>query len=339
MKTPTSERVRLFLVRNGVLFALVALIVVFGVLNPRFLSVQNLQTILLQISELGLIALPVAFIVMQGTVDMSVGSVATLAAVAGGYTMVSTDNPLVGVVVGLLVGVAAGAVNGFLVAWVRLNPFVVTLGFLSAWGGLALFLTNGKTVSGLPKSFTSLGSFSILGIRLQIILLVLAIALAWFILEHTARGREILAVGGSLRASHLMGLPVESIRVTTYVVSGAVSAFVGLLLAAKLGAVSPVVGQGLEVDALTVVLLGGVAFEGGSGRISGIVYGLIFVGVLKNGLVILGVSAYLQTVLVGLTLVAAVLLDRTIQQAVGRAIATRGRRQASAQRPAAAVAE
>lgn len=339
MKPLASERIRLFLVRNGVLFALVALIVVFSVLNARFLSFQNVQTILLQISELGLIALPVAFIVMQGTVDMSVGSVATLAAVAGGYTMVSTGNPLIGVVVGLLVGVAAGAVNGFLVAWVRLNPFVVTLGFLSAWGGLALFLTNGRTVSGLPSSFTALGSLSIFGVRLQIILLILAIALAWFVLEHTARGREILAVGGSLRASHLMGLPVESIRVTTYIVSGAVSAFVGLLLAAKLGAVSPVVGQGLEVDALTVVLLGGVAFEGGSGRISGIVYGLIFVGVLKNGLVILGVSAYLQTVLVGLTLVAAVLLDRTIQQAVGRAVATRGRRQASTQRPAATVVD
>ncbi|WP_341728907.1 ABC transporter permease [Brooklawnia sp.] len=330
MKLPSSESIRMLLVRNGVLLALVALIAVFGILNPRFLSAQNLQTILLQISELGLIALPVAFVVMQGTVDMSVGSIATLAAVIGSQVMVATQNPLFGVAAGLAVGVIAGLLNGVLVAKAGLNPFVVTLGFLSAWGGLALFLSDGRTISGLPKSFTNLGSASIMGIRMQIVLLVIAIIASWFTLNRTARGREILAVGGNTRAAHLMGLPVSRIKVTTYVVSGLVAAFVGLLLSAKLGATSPVVGQGLEVDALTVVLLGGIAFEGGSGRISGVVYGLAFVGALKNGLVILSVSPYLQTVIVGLTLVAAVMLDRSIQQAVARAINLNGRKSSSA---------
>lgn len=330
MKLPSSESIRMLLVRNGVLLALVALIAVFGILNPRFLSAQNLQTILLQISELGLIALPVAFVVMQGTVDMSVGSIATLAAVIGSQVMVATQNPLFGVAAGLAVGIIAGLLNGVLVAKAGLNPFVVTLGFLSAWGGLALFLSDGRTISGLPKSFTNLGSASIMGIRMQIVLLVIAIIASWFTLNRTARGREILAVGGNTRAAHLMGLPVSRIKVTTYVVSGLVAAFVGLLLSAKLGATSPVVGQGLEVDALTVVLLGGIAFEGGSGRISGVVYGLAFVGALKNGLVILSVSPYLQTVIVGLTLVAAVMLDRSIQQAVARAINLNGRKSSSA---------
>lgn len=330
MRLPGSEQLRLFFVRNGVLLALVVLVIVFSVLNPRFASVVNLQTILLQISELGLIALPVAFIVMQGTVDMSVGSIATLAAVTGADTMVATSSPALGVLAGLAVGAAAGLINGLLVAKAGLNPFVVTLGFLSAWAGLALFLTNGQTVARLPKDFTALGSASILGVRLQIILLVLAVVISWFILNRTARGREILAVGGNVRSSHLMGLPVARIRITTYVVCGLVSGFVGLLLTAKLGAASPVVGSGLEVDALTVVLLGGVAFEGGSGRISSVVYGLAFVGALKNGLVILGVSPYLQTLIVGLTLVAAVALDRSIQRAVARATRRSIRKQLSA---------
>lgn len=312
-------------VQNGVLFALILLIVLFAVLNPRFVSVGNLQTIVLQISELGLIALPVAFLVMQANVDLSVGSVATLSAVVGGLAMVATGSPLLGVAIGILVGATAGLINGMLISVLGLNSFVVTLGFMSAWSGLALFLTNGKTISGLPTSFTGLGSLTI-GVRIQIILLVLAVIVAWYALNHTTRGREILAVGGNLRASQLMGLRVHRIRVSTYVVTGMVAGFVGLLLAAKLGAVSPIVGQGMELDALTVVLLGGVAFEGGSGRIRSVLYGLAFVGVLKNGLVILGISAYVQTILVGLTLVLAVALDRGIQQAVASSIASSARR-------------
>ncbi len=306
----TAERIRLLLVQNGVLIALVLLIALFAILNPRFISVGNLQTIVLQIAELGLIALPVAFLIMQANVDLSVGSVATLSAVVGGLTMVGTGSPVAGIVVGVAVGACAGLVNGTLVSVLGLNSFVVTLGFMSAWSGLALFLTNGKTVSGLPSSFTSLGSFAPFGVRIQIILLVAAIVVAWWVLNHTTRGREILAVGGNLRASQLMGLRINRIRVSTYVVTGAVAGFVGLLLAAKLGAVSPIVGQGMELDALTVVLLGGVAFEGGSGRIRSVLYGLAFVGVLKNGLVILGISPYIQTILVGLTLGIAVGLDR-----------------------------
>lgn len=322
----TPERLRLMLVQNGVLIALILLIVLFAVVNPRFLSVANLQTIVLQISELGLIALPVAFLIMQANVDLSVGSVATLSAVAGGLAMVGSGSPIVGILVGIGVGALAGLLNGALISVLGLNSFVVTLGFMSAWGGLALFLTNGKTISGLPTAFTDLGSLTLFGVRIQIILLVLAVIIAWYALNHTTRGREILAVGGNLRASQLMGLKVHRIRVTTYVVTGAVSGFVGLMLAAKLGAVSPVVGEGMELSALTVVLLGGVAFEGGSGRIRSVLYGLVFVGVLNNGLVILGISAYIQTILVGLTLVLAVALDRGIQQAVARSIASSARR-------------
>ncbi|QOC26276.1 TetR family transcriptional regulator C-terminal domain-containing protein [Microbacterium hominis] len=197
----TAERIRLLLVQNGVLIALVLLIALFAILNPRFISVGNLQTIVLQIAELGLIALPVAFLIMQANVDLSVGSVATLSAVVGGLTMVGTGSPVAGIVVGVAVGACAGLVNGTLVSVLGLNSFVVTLGFMSAWSGLALFLTNGKTVSGLPSSFTSLGSFAPFGVRIQIILLVAAIVVAWWVLNHTARGREILAVGGNLRAS------------------------------------------------------------------------------------------------------------------------------------------
>lgn len=326
MENPTFDRIRVALVRNGVLVALIVLIAVFGSLNSRFFSLANLQTIILQISELGLIALPIAFLVMQANVDLSVGSTATLSAVVGALAMVSSGSIATGVVAALAVGAVAGLLNGLLVSRMGLNSFVVTLGFMSAWSGLALYLSDGKTIAGLPGQFTSWGTASIGGIRIQVVLLVLATIAAWYILNHTARGREILAVGGNLRASELMGLRVHRIRITTYVVTGMVAASVGLLLAMKLGAVSPVVGQGMELDALTVVLLGGIAFEGGSGRIRAVLYGLAFVGVLKNGLVILGISPYIQTILVGLTLVFAVALDKSIQQVMARSIASSARR-------------
>ncbi|MEV8273059.1 ABC transporter permease [Microbacterium sp. NPDC077184] len=326
---PTKAKV--VLAQNGVLAALLALIAVFTIINPRFFSIGNGVTVLSQIVELGIIALPVAFVVMMGCADLSVGAIASCGAVIAGLVMVATGSALLGVGAGLAFGVFAGAVNGFLVAYLNLNTFVVTLGFLSVWGGLALLLTGGTTITGLPAAFTSFGTFSILGVPIQIIVLVVAAVAAWYLLNRTSVGKQILAIGGNSRAAHLMGVRVRRTRLGVFVVTGALSAVSGMMLAAKLTAVSPTVGQGMELAALTVVLLGGVAFEGGVGRISGVLSGLLFFGVLKNGLVIAGVSAFLQTVFIGLTLVLAVALDRSIQQAVRRAWRARSVQETSAE--------
>lgn len=318
MKFDTTK-VKVVLAQNGVLAALIVLIAIFTIINPRFFSIGNGVTVLSQIVELGLIALPVAFVVMMGCADLSVGAIASCGAVIAGLVMTSTGSALLGLAAGISFGVLAGAINGLLIAYLNLNTFVVTLGFMSVWAGLALLLTGGATITGLPRAFTAFGTFSLAGIPIQIIVLVLATALAWYILNRTSKGKQILAIGGNSRAAHLMGVRVRRTRLGVFVVTGVLSAIAGIMLAAKLTAVSPTVGQGMELSALTVVLLGGVAFEGGVGRISGVVSGLLFYGVLKNGLVIAGVSAFLQTVLIGLTLVLAVALDRSIQQAVRRA--------------------
>lgn len=320
------EKIKIVLAQNGVFGALLVMALIFAALNPRFLSFNNGSTILLQIAELGIIALPVAFVVMMGCADLSVGAIASCSAVIAGYALLASNNVVVGLLAGLAFGVFAGAVNGFLVAYLGLNTFVVTLGFLSVWSGLAFLLSGGKTLTGLPKDFTRLGTFSIGFIPLQIAMLIVAVAASWYILNRTAKGKQILAVGGNNRAAHLMGVRVEATKFWVFVVTGALSAVAGMMLSAKLAAVSPAVGNGMELTALTVVLLGGIAFEGGTGRISGVVAGLLFVGVLRNGLVILGVSAYLQTVLVGLTLVVAVALDKSIQRIIRSAWQARARK-------------
>jgi ribose/xylose/arabinose/galactoside ABC-type transport system permease subunit len=325
--------VKLFLARNGIFLALVALIALFSALNRNFLSFTNGQNILMQASELGLIALALGFLVMAGTIDLSVGSVASAAAVTAGMVMSSTGSLPLGLAAGLGMGLLAGAINGFLVAYLGLNSFVVTLGALSVWAGLALLVTGGKTItrSSLPESFRAIGTAKLGPVPLQIVLLVLAVAAAWYVLNHTAFGKQILAVGGSQRAARLMGINVPRVRFTLFVLSGVVAALAGILLAAKVQSASPTIGVGMELDALTVVLLGGIAFEGGVGRISGIVAGLLFFRVLRAGLVFLQASPFLQTVLVGCTLILAVALDSSIQRVIKSSWAQLGKRAAPPQ--------
>ena len=312
------NRLKIFVAQNSTFIALLVLIVFFAVMHPRFFTFNNGQTIILQIAELGLIALPLAFLVMAGTLDLSVGSVASLAAIVSGIAMNGTGNTLVGFLAAIAVGLVAGALNGLLVAYLKLNALVITLGFLSVWGGLALFLTNGSTLTGFPESFTSLGTMSFGPISLQVVILILFTAGAWYLLNRLPIGRNVLAIGGNSRAAHLMGINVQRTRFLLFVLTGVSASVAGLLLAAKLHSAPPTVGSGMEIQALTVVLLGGVALEGGSGRISGVIAGLLFVGVLRNGLVILGVSQFVQTILVGLMLVIAVAMDRTMQKIVQR---------------------
>lgn len=310
---------KVFLARHAILVALVALIMTFSILSPRFLTVPNVSAILTQIAELGLISLAVGFLLMMGSVDLSVGSVASCAAVIGGLVMVGTGNWVLGFLAGLAFGAVTGAINGVLVAYGKLNPLVVSVGFLSAWSGLAYLLTSGKTVTGLPGDFTAFSKVKLFDVLpVQIVILIVAVVLAGWILNSTATGRQILAIGGNARAAYLMGIRVNATRFWMFVVTGVVAAIVGLLLASKLQGMSPNVGNGMEVAALIVVLLGGVAFEGGVGRVSGIVIGLVFYGVLRNGLIVISVPGYLQTFLIGLTLVVAVAVDGSIQRIARR---------------------
>jgi len=319
---------RLFLAKNGIFAALILLIALFAVLNRNFFSIGNAENILLQSAELAIVVIPLAFLLMSGSVDLSIGSVASASAVTSALVMSSTGSTVLGIGVGILLGVVAGCLNGFLVSYMGLNPIVVTLGFLSMWGGFAQLITGGKTVqrSSLPEDFRAIGTAAVGPIPLQIILLVVVVALGWYFLRRNRIGKEVLAIGGNEKAAHLMGVNVRLRRFQLFVASGAAAAIVGILLTAKVQSASPTIGSGMELQALTVVLLGGVAFEGGMGRISGVVAGLLFFKVLSNGLVFLQVSPFVQTILVGATLVVAVALDSSIQRTLKRAWGQLGRR-------------
>jgi len=310
------KSIQLALARNGTLVGLVILILFFHFSHEHFLSLANARNVGEAVSALGVVSIPLALLVVCGAVDLSVGSIASFAGIIGAMTMVETGSTLAGVAAGLAVGLVAGVINGLLVSYLRLNSIVVTLGALSVWGGLALYVTGGRTVAGLPDSFIDLGLFRFAGIPLEIFILIAAIIYGVLVLERLPYGRRLRAVGGNRRAAFLMGVPVERVQFLMFVQVGVASALAGLMLSSKLAAATPITGQGLEINALTVVLLGGVAFAGGIGRISGVVAGLFFVGVLRNGLVVTDTSQFLQQVLIGMILIAAVAIDDTFRQSL-----------------------
>ncbi|WP_336651975.1 MULTISPECIES: ABC transporter permease [unclassified Leucobacter] len=332
-----AERIKIFAAKNGIFLALIVLVAVFSILRPNFFSFANGQSILLQAAELGLIAIPAAFLIMSGTIDLSVGSVASAAAITGGITMSTTGSTLLGFIVAISTGVLTGALNGFLVSYMGLNSFVVTLGALSVWGGFALLLSDGRTIprAELPEAFRAIGTMKIGPVPIQIVALVVVIALGWYVLNHTKFGKEVKAIGGNERAARLMGVNVKRSRFLLFVATGAFAALAGMFLSAKVQSANPNIGSGLELEALTVVLLGGIAFEGGVGRISGVVAGLLFFRVLRAGLVFMQASPFLQTILIGATLIVAVALDNSIQRMIRSSWAKLGKKAVREETPVA----
>jgi ribose/xylose/arabinose/galactoside ABC-type transport system permease subunit len=311
------QRTQYLLARNGTFVGLVGLIIYFTLTNERFLSLSNAEVIGLQAAAIGVIAIPMALLVISGSVDLSVGSVLSMAAIICAAATKSSG-PVIGLLAALGFGAVAGAINGYLVSYLRFNAIVITLGFEAAWGGFALYCTNGQAIAGLPHSFTKFGTETLLGIPLQIYALAVACLIGWWILNRRPIGRHVYAVGGNERAAFLMGVRVSRVRFKMFVYTGMAAAFAAVLLVNRLQAAPPTVGVGMELNVLTVVLLGGVGFAGGTGRISGVIAGLLLVGVLKDGLVITGTSQFLQQVFIGLTLVIAVALDDTLQKLARR---------------------
>lgn len=310
------RQIKLFAAKHGVWVGLLFLIILFSFIARNFATFANARVIALQVAELGVIAIPLALLVMTGSIDLSIGSIAALSGIVGGFVLLSTQSPFLAIAAALAVGAVTGAINGILVSALHLNAIVVTLGTLSVWGGFALYLTNGSTLFGFPDSFNQIGTAAPLGIPIQFYFLVGSIVLAWWILMVRPFGRKLVAVGGNERAAFLMGVRVGPTRFIVFVYVGLAAALAGVLLMAKLQAATPTLGVGMELSVLTVVLLGGVQFSGGGGRISGVVAGLLFVGVLKNGLVITGTSQYLQEVFVGATLVASIAISDTMQRLI-----------------------
>lgn len=307
------QRLRVFLIDNGIILAFLVLVAALALSSEYFLTASNLRNVLRQTSINGLLAIGMTFVILTGGIDLSVGSVLAFGGMAASIfasSSLGTQYPLyVALPVGLAAGLGLGLVNGALVAFFRVPPFVVTLGMLSIARGLTLISSNGMPVSRLSDEYTFVGQGMFLGVPVPVLILFGVFALAWIVLYRTPFGRYVYAVGGNEEAARISGVNARAVKFAVYGISGALAALGGIVLSARTTAGLPQAGVAYELDAIAAVVIGGTSLAGGQGRLVGTLIGVLIIGVVNNGLDLLGVTAYYQLTLKGAIIVAAVLLD------------------------------
>ncbi|MCW4152637.1 MULTISPECIES: ABC transporter permease [Halomonadaceae] len=299
--------------RTPVFYPLIGFIVVFlamGLINDNFLSGSNLANLVRQSSIIAIIAVGMSLAILTGGIDLSVGPVMALSGTLMAGMMVAGLPPSLAIVLGLLVGAAFGAFNGVFVAFAGMPPIIVTLATMGIARGLGLIYTGGYPISGLPEGFAFFGRGSVAGIETPILIMIAVYAVGYVLLSHTSTGRYLYAIGGNEEATRLSGIRVSRYKLLVYTLSGTTAAIAGLILTSRLMSGQPNAGVGFELDAIAAVVLGGAAITGGRGMILGTLVGAMLLGVLNNGLNLMGVSPYLQTVIKGLIILLAIYISR-----------------------------
>jgi ribose transport system permease protein len=298
----------------GTLIGLVVLSVVLWALTPHFLTVSNLLNVAQQTSINAIVAVGMTFVILSGGIDLSVGSIVALSGVVLG-TLLQDGYPLpVALIVGLGVGTMCGLVNGSLVSWGRLPPFIVTLGMMSVARGAALVFTEGRPVSGFDPGFRTIATGTFAFIPASVVVMIAVYAVAHFVLSQTTFGRYVYAIGGNEEATRLSGVPVRVHKMAIYGVSGLTSAVAAIILTARLNSAQPIAGMMYELDAIAATVIGGTSLMGGEGTLIGTLIGALIMGVLRNGLNLLGVSSFVQQIVIGAVIVGAVLVDTMLKR-------------------------
>lgn len=302
-------RAQTLLGQNGALVALVLIGLVMTILSPVFLSTQNLLNIGVQAAVVAILAFGQTFVIVSAGIDLSVGSVAALAAIVTGYTASMQGlNPVVAIGLGVATGVACGFVSGAMVAYGRLPSFIATLAMLSIARGLALVLSDGVPVA-QPDAVAWFGRTYGGWLPMPVVIMVVLGVLAAFILNRTYVGRAMYAIGGNEEAARLSGINVRRQQLIIYSLSGLFAAIAGLVLAGRLVSGQPQAAAGYELDAIAAVVIGGASLAGGQGRAFGTLIGALVLAVIRNGLNLLNVSSFWQQVVIGAVIALAVLSD------------------------------
>lgn len=295
----------------GMLPVLVLLIIGFGLMADSFFTVQNFSIIAQQASINIVLAAGLTFVILTGGIDLSVGSILAAAAVVALIVSGIPDIGLLGIAAALLTGLVFGMINGGLIAFLNLPPFIVTLGALTAVRGIARLLGDDKTVFNPDLPFAFIGHGSVLGIPWLVIIATAVIVASWFILRRTVLGVHIYSVGSNPEAARLSGIKVWKVLLIVYAISGLLAGLGAVMVSSRLMAANGLqLGQSYELDAIAAVILGGTSFVGGVGTIVGTLIGALIIAVLTNGLVLVGVSDIWQYIIKGLVIIGAVTLDR-----------------------------
>jgi ribose transport system permease protein len=293
----------------GAIYLLVILSALFSAWRPEFLSAANLTNVALQIAVLTIVALGMTLVILTEGIDLSLGAVLGLAGVVMGLVLVAGHPLAAAIGAAIAVGVAFGLANGAMIAWAGMPPFIVTLGTMGVAHSIAMVLTQGNSVTGLPAQVRWFNEGFVLGVPVPLAATAALFVLTWLLLYHTRFGRYVFAIGGNRRALTLAGVRVPLYLIAVYVFAGAMAAAAAFVMTARMNAAHPTIALGLEFDAIAAVVLGGTSFEKGRGGILGTLAGAAAVGVLRNGLNLAGVSAEWQVVAIGVVIIAGVALD------------------------------
>lgn len=293
----------------GTFAVLLVLCGVITIFTPHFFTVSNLLNVSQQTVFNAIIAVGLTFVIISGGIDLSVGSILAFSGIALGHALqAGWPLPLaIGSCVG--VGIVCGLVNGALISYGRLPPFIATLGMMSIARGSALLATDGRPVSGFGESLLWFASGEIAGIPVPVVVMIVVYVAAHFVLRRTKFGRYIFAIGGNEEASLLSGVPVRLYKLAIYASCGGLAGIASVLLTARLNSAQPIAGINYELDAIAATVIGGTSLMGGQGSVVGTLIGALIIGVLRNGLNILGVTSFVQLVVIGAVIIAAALLD------------------------------
>jgi ribose transport system permease protein len=311
LRRRVSAAGRSVVAQTGPLLGLLVLGAALSILTDRFLSFSNLANVGQQIAVISIVALGATFVIIAGGIDLSVGSVVALSSVVFALAFSNAGLPWpIAVLAALATGIAVGVVNGLFVTLGRVPAFIATLATLSMARGLALVVSEGRPISGFPDEFRTITSGRIVGdVPVSIGLTIVLFVLGGLALRHTVFGRAVYAVGGSEEVARLSGIRIWRLKVAIYALAGFLAAAGGLVLTSRLNSAQPVAGQGLELDVIAAVVIGGASLSGGQGTAFGTLLGALIIGVLRNGLNLLNVSSFWQQVAVGAVIAAAVMTD------------------------------
>ncbi len=300
-------------------FLLVLVVVLFSLVCPYFLSINNLFYMTLNFTEMGLIALPMAFIIITGNIDLSVASNMAMSAAVLALTYQAGISIWLAVLFCLAVGLLGGLFNGLIITRFEIPAIVVTVGTYSMYRGIAYVLLRDQTITGYPAGFSVLGrgTFGGLSVPYQLVIFAILAVIFWLVLHKTSFGRRLYAIGNNEGAARYSGVSVDRIKVIIFTLSGLMSSFAAFLLTSRVGSTRPDIASGYELEIITAVVLGGVSIMGGSGKISGVVLALFLIGTLRYGMNLMLIPSQVLTIVVGSLLIMSILATNLIQRFSG----------------------
>jgi ribose transport system permease protein len=299
-----------FVIRHIMVVVMLLIVAFFAYRSARFATADNVVTILIAAAPFALIALGQTLVILTGGIDLSVGSVIAVSAMAAAWADKNvSDNFLVPLVTAVLVGIIAGCINGIVVSRLNVPPFIATLGMLTLGSGMAYVIGNGAPINGLSSGFGRYANTAVFGVTVPVVLMIVAILFFAFVMHRTAYGLRIYAVGGNRLASEIAGVRTRGTLFSVYAISGLLAGISGLMLSSRVITGAPNLGSGYELDAIAAVVIGGASLAGGRGTVWGTTIGLLLIQTINNGLDLLLVPAYWQDVIKGVIIVAAVGVD------------------------------